>query len=98
MPIEGSLPTAARRESSAGRLSTPTVGPGEMARYSVTVKWSPEDKQYVVILPEWHGQDWVHSFGATRVEAMKNAETALQLLVMTALLDGRPLPEPHTFA
>lgn len=98
MPVERSLPTATRLSSGAGRLSTPTVDLGEIARYSVTIKWSPEDKRYVVILPEWHGQDWVHTYGATRVEAMKNAEAVLQLLAMTALMDGRHLPEPHTFA
>lgn len=63
------------------------------SRYSVIIQWSPEDKCYVVTLPEWGG---CHTHGDTYVEAAKAAEEVLELL-QTTQEKGQPLPKPEEF-
>src|SRR4051812_1540645 len=62
--------------------------------YSVIIQWSPEDRAYVVTLPEWGG---CHTHGATYEEAAKNAQEVLEMLVETEKKDRKALPPAHTF-
>lgn len=64
-------------------------------RYSVVIEWSDEDGVYVVTLPEFPG---CHTHGATREEALKNAQEVIELVVDTDRELGRPLPPPNLFS
>ena len=60
-------------------------------KYSVVIQWSEEDQLYVVSLPEWG--PGAHTHGKTYVEAARNAQEALELL-----MDGEEsLPAPDLF-
>jgi antitoxin HicB len=64
------------------------------SHYSVIIQWSPEDRLYVVTLPEWGG---CHTHGATYEEAAKNAREVLELLIEDEKSAGNELPTPHEF-
>jgi antitoxin HicB len=61
-------------------------------RYSMVIRWSPEDGCYVVTLPEF-GDAKTH--GSTYEEAAKAGAEVLELLIETCIEDGEPLPEPR---
>lgn len=68
-------------------------------RYSIVIEWSAEDHAYVVILPEWAEQYAMPvASGKTYEEAARRGRNALENYIQFALEDGKPLPEPHTFA
>ena len=54
--------------------------------------WSTEDKAFVVDVPELPG---CMAHGATRQEAIKNAEDAIKFRIKTAKEDGQPIPQPR---
>lgn len=59
--------------------------------YSFKIKRSPEDDCYIAHCPEFPG---LTAFGDTRVEALKEGETALELFVEDFKDEGGELPEP----
>jgi predicted RNase H-like HicB family nuclease len=54
--------------------------------YEIIVYWSDEDECYIVRIPDLPG--------ATREEAARNAEQAIELYLDCLREDGRPIPEP----
>jgi predicted RNase H-like HicB family nuclease len=63
-----------------------------MDRYEITIFWSSEDTAYVVDVPDLPG---CMSHGATRPDALRNAEEAIELWLDTAREFGDPIPEPR---
>jgi predicted RNase H-like HicB family nuclease len=59
--------------------------------YEMILWWSAEDEAFVVDVPELPG---CMAHGATRVEAIKNAEDAIAFWIKTAEDDGLPIPTP----
>jgi predicted RNase H-like HicB family nuclease len=64
-------------------------------QYSMVIKWSDEDKVYVVSLPEFGKYSKTH--GDTYEDAAKNGQEVLELLIETYQAEGRPLPAPSLF-
>ena len=60
--------------------------------YQVLIYWSEEDEAYLVEIPELPG---AMADGATRQEALANAETIIQEWIETARELGRPIPQPQ---
>lgn len=71
----------------------------EAFHYSIVIEWSPDDRAYVAVLPEWadHYAMPVAS-GATYEEAAARGRNALENYIRFAQEDGYPLPQPRTFA
>lgn len=65
-----------------------------LGRYSITIQWSDEDDAYVVTLPEFPS---CHTHGATREEALKNAQEVLELLIEANEEWEQPLPPPKLY-
>jgi len=61
--------------------------------YTIIIQWSQEDNCFVVSLPEWG--EFCHTHGDTYEEALKNAQEVLEMLIVSYLEDGQPLPEPQ---
>ena len=64
-------------------------------RYSMLIQWSDEDQAYVVTLPEFHS---CKTHGTSYVQAAKNGEEVLELLIETYQAESRPLPTPTKFS
>ncbi len=64
------------------------------ARYSIVIEWSDEDNAYIVTLPEFPS---CHTHGATREEALKNAQEVIELIIEAKKEWGRPIPPPRLF-
>jgi predicted RNase H-like HicB family nuclease len=62
-----------------------------MTRYEIILYWSAEDEAFIAEVPELPG---CAADGATRQEAIANAEAIISEWVETALELGRPVPEP----
>lgn len=60
-------------------------------RYETIIYWDADDQIFVVEVPELAG---CKAHGATKQEALANAEQAAQLWLETAREDGVPIPEP----
>ncbi len=60
--------------------------------YEMIIWWSAEDDAYVVGLPELPG---CIAHGATRQEAIKNAEEAMTFWIKSAEEDGIEIPLPR---
>jgi len=58
--------------------------------YSMLIRWSDNDKAFIVTLPEFGG---CKTHGSTYKEAAKNGREVLELLIESCLEDGDPLPE-----
>ncbi len=70
-------------------------------RYTMVIRWSDEDRAYLVALPEWEANlsNWrAATHGDTYEDAAKHGLTVLQMLVELAIERGEPLPEPRVFA
>ena len=61
------------------------------AFYELVIYWDQADRIFVVEVPELPG---CMTHGATRTEAVQNAEEAIALWVQTAQEDGLPIPQP----
>ena len=62
--------------------------------YSMCIEWSEEDDAYVVSFPEFPG---AHTHGATHVEAVKNGQEVVALLIESYAQEGMPLPQPARY-
>ena len=60
--------------------------------YEMIIWWSTEDDAYVVDVPELPG---CMAHGATRQDAITNAEDAIKFWIKTAKEDGQKIPEPR---
>lgn len=61
-------------------------------RYEMIIYWSDVDNAYIVEVPELPG---CMADGATREEALRNAETVIREWIETAQELGRVIPEPR---
>ena len=61
-------------------------------KYEMIVYWSEEDAAFVVEVPELPG---CMADGATRAEAVANAQTVIDEWLETATRLGRTIPEPR---
>ena len=62
-----------------------------MTKYEIILYWSNEDEAFIAEVPELAG---CAADGATRQEALANAETVIAEWIEIALELGRPIPEP----
>ncbi|MEO5925436.1 MAG: type II toxin-antitoxin system HicB family antitoxin [Bryobacteraceae bacterium] len=62
-----------------------------MNKYEVIIYWTDEDQAFVAEVPELSG---CVAHGATQVEALANAQVAIELWIETAKEFGDPVPEP----
>ncbi len=62
-----------------------------MTKYEVIIYWSEEDRAYIAEVPELPG---CAADGATKQEALSNAEIIIEEWIDTAKELGRPIPEP----
>ena len=60
--------------------------------YEVTIYWSAEDEAFIAEVPELPG---CAADGATREEALQNAEVAISEWIETARELGRSVPAPQ---
>jgi predicted RNase H-like HicB family nuclease len=60
-------------------------------KYSFRIQWSDEDEAFVATSTEFPG---LSAFGDTHQEALREAETALELMIETYQASGLPLPAP----
>jgi predicted RNase H-like HicB family nuclease len=64
-----------------------------MSKYTVILYWSDEDQAFIAEVPEVAG---CAADGATRQEALANAETVIAEWLETARELGRPIPVTGT--
>ncbi len=62
-----------------------------MTKYEIILYWSNEDDAFIAEVPELAG---CAADGATRQEALANAETVIAEWLQTAREFGCPIPEP----
>ncbi len=62
-------------------------------KYALQIFWSDEDEGFIVLCREFPG---LSAFGETRVEALREAQIALDLMIETYQKNNIPLPEPQT--
>ena len=62
-----------------------------MTKYEIILYWSEEDEAFIAEVPELPG---CAADGATRLEAIANAERVIGEWMETAKELGRPIPEP----
>jgi len=62
-----------------------------MTRYEIILYWSQDDQAFIAEVPELPG---CAAVGATRQEALANAEIVIDEWIETARELGRPIPEP----
>lgn len=62
-----------------------------MSKYEIIIYWSADDECYVAEVPELAG---CMADGATRSEALSNAEIVMREWIETAAEENRPIPEP----
>lgn len=61
-------------------------------QYTILIQWSDEDNCFVVFLPEFTNVMQPCTHGDSYLEAAKNAQEVIELLVESALEVGEPLP------
>jgi len=62
-----------------------------MTKYEIILYWSDEDQAFIAEIPELPG---CAADGATRQEALENAESVIAEWLETARALGRQIPEP----
>ena len=67
----------------------------EAKHYSVIIGWDPDDKIYIVTVPELPG---CMTHGNTYEEAIQQGQDAIESWIMVALEDNDPIPPSKTFA
>ncbi len=60
----------------------------------MVISWSEEDQAYIVSVPELPG---CMADGKTPEEAVRQAQTVIDLWIEAALEDGEEIPEPKLF-
>ncbi|MGC2235038.1 MAG: type II toxin-antitoxin system HicB family antitoxin [Pyrinomonadaceae bacterium] len=60
-------------------------------KYTLQIFWSEEDEAFVAICNEFPG---LSAFGETREDALREAQTALDLMIKTYREKDIPLPQP----
>jgi predicted RNase H-like HicB family nuclease len=73
----------------------------DILHYSMLIRWSEEDRVYLVTLPEWKGHlgNWeAATHGATYDEAARMGREVLEMLIACAREDGMTPPAPQVFA
>ena len=60
-------------------------------RYEIVVYWSEQDQQFLAEVPELPK---IITDGATRVDALRNAEEMIDAYLATAREASWPIPEP----
>jgi predicted RNase H-like HicB family nuclease len=73
------------------RVRTDAATVDAVPPYSLTLAWDPDDRIFVVTVPELPG---CRTHGATYEAAAANAREAIALWVEVARDHGDPLPEP----
>lgn len=66
-------------------------------KYTIIVQWSEDDRCFVVFLPEFEDVMQPVTHGDTYAEAFQNAQEVLDLLVESAIEEGKALPTPKKF-
>jgi antitoxin HicB len=66
-----------------------------LMQYSMIIRWSPEDKAYLVQLPEFTNVQRFVTHGATYDEAAERGQEVIEMLIEMDQADGKPLPKPH---
>lgn len=64
-------------------------------RFSMVIRWSEEDRVFVVSLPEFG--EYAQTHGDTYEEAAQNGREVLELLVESFQSAGQPLPAPQLY-
>jgi predicted RNase H-like HicB family nuclease len=64
-------------------------------RYSMLIQWSAQDDAFIVTLPEFQN---ARTHGETYEEAVQEGRDLIESFVLWYHQDGKPLPEPATFA
>ena len=64
----------------------------DVSKYEVVIYWSEEDDAYIAVVPELAE---CMADGATKSEALANAETVAREWIDTAEAAGLPIPEPQ---
>ena len=87
-------PDTATRDFTADELAAADSG-----HYSMLIRWSDEDRLYLVSLPEWRDRllNRFVAHGATHAEAAAMGREVLALLIAAAREDGTPLPPPDVY-
>jgi predicted RNase H-like HicB family nuclease len=67
----------------------------EVKHYSMIIEWDPDDKIYVVTVPELPG---CMTHGHTYEEAIQQGQDAIESWIMVAEELGWAIPAPKTFA
>ena len=62
-----------------------------MSKYELIIYWSERDRAFLVEVPELPG---CMADGASREEALKNAEVIIEEWIQTAKQMGRSIPKP----
>jgi predicted RNase H-like HicB family nuclease len=60
--------------------------------YSMTIEWDPDDRIYVVRVPELPG---CATHGATYEEAVRQGQDAIESWIDAAIAWGDPVPAPR---
>lgn len=66
--------------------------PDAGSRYSMVLEWDPEDRIYIVTVPELPG---CHTHGDTYDEAARRGQEAIESWIAAARADGEPIPAPR---
>jgi len=69
------------------------TGNDERLQYSMLVEWDPEDRIYVVTVPELPG---CRTHGDSYEEAVRHGQEAIESWIASARADGEPIPAPRT--
>jgi antitoxin HicB len=87
-------PEMATRDFTADELAAADAG-----HYSMLIRWSEEDRLYLVSLPEWRDRllNRFVAHGATYAEAAAMGREVLALLIAGSREDGTPLPRPDVY-
>jgi predicted RNase H-like HicB family nuclease len=72
-----------------------TAESGTGLHYTMLIQWDPNDRIYVVTVPELEG---CASHGATYAEAAQQGQDAIETWIATARAYGDPIPPPHVHA
>lgn len=67
----------------------------DISHYSMIIEWDPDDKIYVVTVPELDG---CMTHGHTYEEAVRQGQDAVESWIMVAEELGWPVPAPKTLA